>query len=366
MENADIFYRLQRFDLLRIWLSKIADTYDKNYKLIDKYLKKKNSPAVNAAVIALIKSRRKDLLPWLGRKLIVTGDLNLRQSILKYFRYTGDAGALKYLLKFRVMNSGKMNNEERRLLYLAIGSLGKWPEERLLLGLLAKMKKASGLRSRLLRDSLVYAVCECGGLPTLRFFKKHTKKHGFLYAVRQKTADALIKMKYADPGPFLFYLESSGDKGIHKSVMNVLAKRKVPGGSEFLIKTYEKYKKSGGSMYALARAAEKQEYRKVKQIFIDLLKRNDIGFNTASVAFLVLKREKDNSSEKIVLNRISKEKNLQIVSLMINYLGEIKSVKSQNVLKTFLKHSAPGIRFLASESLSRITGRKYKFEGFSN
>jgi len=264
-KNAHRFYRLRHYSLMKKWMNKTVFTIDKKFNYIDAYLKSKNPRVKEAAVEALGKSGNKKYTARFGKMLLQSNNLALRLILIQSIVNLKNKKGVIYLTERIKKSKQRLPVDEERRLYKAFGKIGGPNEERFLLNrfnLVDKQRKGNRKHIYILKRALILALGECGGRPYLNYITTSLKNNEKLTSYKKIIAFSLQNMKRANPSKVLVSLTAQASSDIYTQVIDSFSMLSMEGDFDFLKKALIKYKRMGRSLYPLARALSRFNYKK--------------------------------------------------------------------------------------------------------
>lgn len=362
---AEQFRRVLRYDLMQQWLQRILATRDKQVAMIEAYLKRPRPQVVRAAIAALGKSGDRRLVSRLGQRLLKEDSLDTRFTLIQALAELGFPGAADYALQRLRGSEQRLPPEEERRLYALLGRVGGAPAEQYLLQRYSRIgverKDNPSIRS-MLEKSILLALTACGGKPALDFLQDCLGNDSALAQYRKVIAEGLGSMRRANPGELLRRLDALGEQDLSAQVAKAFAQAGATGQEQYLLDKLARYRKAGKDYSRLVKALVKAPFPRTRNALLGLLSDPRLDFNSAALLVPVIERHQPQEAVPLLLARAKKEKDLNLLSLMLDMLGKLKAKPAVPLLERYLKHGAPGVRLVAASALQTITGKRYQVD----
>jgi HEAT repeat protein len=211
------------------------------------------------------------------------------------------------------------------------------------------------------RRTAVAALAECGGGSALDFLKR-AYLAGRLSPMLDALVDGLSRARGADPVPLLLQIAEQGDSETRRLVIEALGKRDSRGAGPFLLAEMARERSAGRPLTPLVRALVLLNDPSIGPRLLEIFSELE---EFEGLALLCQYFEKNGVTAAIApaLTRLSQERDLDRLALLIDLLGALGAVDAVPALEPLLEHRAAGIRLIAANVLERLTGRSYPVRG---
>jgi len=348
------------------WLSKIKYTHDKNYSAVFSFLNYKNPFIKRVAIGALAESGSKLMAERFLRMYSAETGLQTRLALLNGLAKLKIKVSTKPIHKKLSDKTVSLSLSELKIGYRTLGKIGARAEAKYLVNQFQRYKNNYPQfvkYEREMKQELIAAIGHIGGDYALKFFSRATEKGSNLSNYRRDIIKAVsgIKVRGADS----LVIALSKNKLNSDIVDNTLAVIGVEKKNiSYVVSKATKMFDNGKDIYLLLRSLKKHHYNNYKHFLSRVLVSDKIGFNSLTVIAEILTKYTGVEFIPKIIVKLKRVKDLQVMSILVRLLGDLGSNDAVTILKKYLKHDAPGISFLASEALKKITGKEYKSNQF--
>ncbi len=349
------------------WLSKIKYTQDKNYGAVMAFLNYKNPFIKRAAVSALAESGSRRIAKQFLKMYSFEAGLQTRLSLLDAL------GKLKIKLPTAVIHRRIANKKmpmpasELKVGYRTLGKIGGIDEVTFLVSQFRNFKRNYPKFMKYekeMKQELIYAIGHVGGSAALNFFKQAVKGDNDLSKYKRALIKAASSIKVAGVDSLVIALSRGNDLVNDQTISTLSIIGVSKANISYVVKKARKMFNEGQDIYLLLKALEKHHYKNYRAFLKEVFGSDKLGFNSLTVVASILTKYVGVEFVPQIIKKLQKIKNLQVISIYVRLLGDLGSSDAVVVLKEYLQHDAPGISFLASEALQKITGKKFKSTQF--
>jgi len=365
-EIAGAFFRIRDYARGRQWLNRVYQSKDKDIKVLERFLTSRDDGVVIAAIRAAAGSGSEAVAVKVALQAAESKNLSVRLASFRTVARIGSVKAAQDLYKRFQLRKQAYPVKEEAALYRMVGAVKNAVSPTELYSRYRRVaRERKGQSVEVLRLAIAEALIISGARGVNRFLGQIWRSQ---VSMRLPLARLLARGSAADVRPFIRSVLPGSGQDLFVALMRGWARAGVQHRYlELYMRAVNRFEGMGISPAPLLEGMMGIPAAALRPVLKRYLNKEKLDFNTAVALQRLLIKGRDTGLISDLLGSMKrKNEDIQYLSVMVGVLGELGSKEAVPLLERYLKHDAPGLRLLSAQSLKKITGKTYTYQGFGD